>query len=252
MLIIKNLHVSIGEKKVIKGINLNISPGEIHVIMGPNGSGKSTLASVIAGKKEYKIIEGNIYFLNKTLTKFSPEKRAHLGIFLSFQNPIEIQGMPIINFMKTSINAIRKARGKENMPVKEMIKKIKEKSYFLNLEKDFIYRSLNDGFSGGEKKRNEIFQMMMLNPLFSILDEVDSGLDIDAIRIVSKVIDYFKEKNHSILVITHYKRLLDNINSNYIMHILYDGKIIQSGNRELAEKLEKEGYDWIKKLTRVK
>ncbi|WP_185850376.1 Fe-S cluster assembly ATPase SufC [Blattabacterium cuenoti] len=252
MLIIKNLHVSIGEKKVIKGINLKIFPGEIHVIMGPNGSGKSTLASVIAGKKEYKVTEGNIYFLNKTLLKFSPEKRAHLGIFLSFQNPIEIQGMPIINFMKTSINAIRKARGKENMPVKEIITKIKEKSSFLNLEKDFIYRSLNDGFSGGEKKRNEIFQMMMLNPLFSILDEVDSGLDIDAIRIVSKVIDYFKEKNHSILVITHYKRLLDNINSNYIMHILYDGKIVQSGNRELAEKLEKEGYDWIKKSTKVK
>lgn len=252
MLFIKNLHVSIREKKVIKGIDLKIFPGEIHVIMGPNGSGKSTLASVIAGKKEYKVIEGKIHFLNESLLSFSPEKRAHLGIFLSFQNPIEIRGMPIINFMKTSINAIRKARGKENMPVKEMIEKIKEKSSFLNLEKDFIYRSLNDGFSGGEKKRNEIFQMMMLNPLFSILDEVDSGLDIDAIRIVAKVIDYFKEKNHSILVITHYKRLLDNIHSNYIMHILYDGKIVKSGNRELAEKLEKEGYDWIKKLTKVK
>ncbi|WP_185864462.1 Fe-S cluster assembly ATPase SufC [Blattabacterium cuenoti] len=248
MLIIKELYVSIGEKKVINGINLKISPGEIHVIMGPNGSGKSTLASVIAGKKECKVTGGSIYFLNKNLMNLSPEERSHLGIFLSFQNPIEIRGMPIINFIKTSINAIRKAKGMDHMLAKDILTKAKNKSSFLNLEKDFIYRSLNDGFSGGEKKRIEIFQMMMLNPLFSILDEVDSGLDIDAIRIVAKVIDHLKKNMNSTLIITHYNRLLDSIDSDYIMHILYNGKIVKSGNKKLAKKLEKEGYDWIKKI----
>ncbi len=247
MLNIKNLHVSIGSKKVLKGINLKINEGETHVIMGPNGSGKSTLASIIAGKKEYDINEGCIYFFDKDIINFSPEKRAHLGIFLSFQHPIEIPGISVINFIKTAINFIRKKKNMKKMSAKEMLSSIKEKSSLLNIEKNFLYRHLNDGFSGGEKKKNEIFQMMMLNPLLSILDEVDSGLDIDALRIVSKGINSFKNKKNSILIITHYKRLLDYIISDYTIHVLYDGKIIKSGNHKLAEKLEKEGYDWIKK-----
>ncbi|ACY40060.1 putative FeS assembly ATPase SufC [Blattabacterium sp. (Blattella germanica) str. Bge] len=247
MLSIKNLHVSIEDKRVLQGINLEIKTGETHVIMGPNGSGKSTLASIIAGKKEYHITEGEIYFLNKNLVNFSPEERAHLGIFLSFQHPIEIPGISIINFIKTAINSIRKERNLNKMSAKEILFKIKNTSSRLNIENDFIYRSLNEGFSGGEKKRNEIFQMMMLNPLLSILDEVDSGLDIDALRVVSQGINAFRNKKNSILIITHYKRLLDHILSDYIVHILYNGKIIQSGDKKLSEKLEKEGYDWIAK-----
>ncbi|WP_185859309.1 Fe-S cluster assembly ATPase SufC [Blattabacterium cuenoti] len=247
MLNIKNLHVSIEEKKVLKGINLEINSGETHVIMGPNGSGKSTLASVIAGKKEYKITEGNIYFFDKNLINFSPEERAHLGIFLSFQHPIEIPGISVINFIKTAINSIRKARNLNKISAKEILLKIKDTSSRLNIEKDFVYRFLNEGFSGGEKKRNEIFQMIMLDPLLSILDEVDSGLDIDALRIVSQGINTFRNKKNSVLIITHYKRLLDHILSDYIVHILYNGKIIQSGDKKLSERLEKEGYDWIVK-----
>ncbi|WP_341656281.1 Fe-S cluster assembly ATPase SufC [Blattabacterium cuenoti] len=247
MLNIENLHASIENKKVLRGINLKINTGESHVIMGPNGSGKSTLASIIAGKKEYKINEGNIYFLNKNLKNFSPEERAHLGIFLSFQHPIEIPGVSIFNFIKTAVDSIREARNIKKMSSKDLLSKIKEKSSLLNIEKSFFYRSLNEGFSGGEKKRNEIFQMMMLDPLLSVLDEVDSGLDIDALRIVAQGINDFRNKNNSILIITHYKRLLDYIFSDYIIHILYNGKIIQSGDQKLAEKLEKEGYDWIVK-----
>ncbi|WP_341661112.1 Fe-S cluster assembly ATPase SufC [Blattabacterium cuenoti] len=247
MLNIENLHASIENKKVLRGINLKINAGESHVIMGPNGSGKSTLASIIAGKKEYKINEGNIYFLNKNLKNFSPEERAHLGIFLSFQHPIEIPGVSILNFIKTAVDSIREARNIKKISSKDLLSKIKEKSYLLNIEKSFFYRSLNEGFSGGEKKRNEIFQMMMLDPLLSVLDEVDSGLDIDALRVVAQGINDFRNKNNSILIITHYKRLLDYIFSDYIIHILYNGKIIQSGDQKLAEKLEKEGYDWIVK-----
>ncbi|WP_341663592.1 Fe-S cluster assembly ATPase SufC [Blattabacterium cuenoti] len=247
MLNIENLHASIENKKVLRGINLKINIGESHVIMGPNGSGKSTLASIIAGKKEYKINEGNIYFLNKDLKNFSPEERAHLGIFLSFQHPIEIPGVSIFNFIKTAVDSIREARNIKKMSSKDLLSKIKEKSSLLNIEKSFFYRSLNEGFSGGEKKRNEIFQMMMLDPLLSVLDEVDSGLDIDALRVVAQGINDFRNKNNSILIITHYKRLLDYIFSDYIIHILYNGKIIQSGDQKLAEKLEKEGYDWIVK-----
>ncbi|WP_341652134.1 Fe-S cluster assembly ATPase SufC [Blattabacterium cuenoti] len=249
MLNIENLHASIENKKVLRGINLKINAGESHVIMGPNGSGKSTLASIIAGKKEYKINEGNIYFLNKNLKNVSPEERAHLGIFLSFQHPIEIPGVSIFNFIKTAVDSIREARNIKKMSSKDLLSKIKEKSSLLNIEKSFFYRSLNEGFSGGEKKRNEIFQMMMLDPLLSVLDEVDSGLDIDALRVVAKSINDFRKKNNSILIITHYKRLLDYIFSDYIIHILYNGKIIQSGDQKLAEKLEKEGYDWIVKNT---
>ncbi|WP_185869027.1 Fe-S cluster assembly ATPase SufC [Blattabacterium cuenoti] len=248
MLSIKNLHVSIDKKKILQGVNLEMNVGETHVIMGPNGSGKSTLASIIAGKyKEYNITQGNIYFLNKNLSDFSPEERAHLGIFLSFQHPIEIPGISIINFIKTSINSIRKAKNMSKMSAKEILYKIKKISFQLNLEKDFVYRYLNEGFSGGEKKRNEIFQMMMLDPLLSILDEVDSGLDIDALRLVSKGINAFRNKKNSILIITHYKRLLDYIFSDYIVHVLYNGKILYSGDKKLAEKLEKEGYDWVSK-----
>ncbi|WP_113738062.1 Fe-S cluster assembly ATPase SufC [Blattabacterium clevelandi] len=245
MLVINNLHVSIENKKILKGIDLKINSGEIHVIMGPNGSGKSTLASVIAGKKEYNIIKGNIYFQNQNLLNFSPEERAHLGIFLSFQHPVEIPGISVINFIKTAINESRKARGLDKMPAKEILFKMKEKSVLLNVEKNFFYRSLNEGFSGGEKKRNEIFQMSMLDPLLSVLDEVDSGLDIDALRIVSNGINTLKNNQNSILIITHYKRLLDYLFSDYIIHILYDGKIIKSGNKQLADKLEKKGYNWI-------
>ncbi|AER40860.1 MAG: Fe-S cluster assembly ATPase SufC [Flavobacteriales bacterium] len=247
MLIINNLHVSVEEKKILKGINLKINSGEIHIIMGPNGSGKSTLASVIAGKREYNIIAGNIIFRNKNLINLSPEERAHLGIFLSFQYPVEIPGISVINFIKTAINASRKARGLDKMSAKEILVKMKEKSVLLNIEKDFFYRSLNEGFSGGEKKKNEIFQMSMLDPLLSILDEIDSGLDIDSLRIVSKGINALKQDKNSILIITHYKRLLDYLFSDYIIHILYDGKIVKSGNKKLADKLEKEGYNWIKK-----
>ncbi|WP_185856049.1 Fe-S cluster assembly ATPase SufC [Blattabacterium cuenoti] len=247
MLIINNLHVSIEGKEILKGINLEIHSGEIHVIMGPNGSGKSTLAYVISGKKEYNITKGNLFFMKKDLKNFSTEERAHLGIFLSFQHPVEIPGISVINFIKTAINESRKARGMEKMSAKEILIKSKEKSVLLNIEKDFLYRSLNEGFSGGEKKRNEIFQMAMLDPLLSILDEIDSGLDIDALRIVAKGINCLKKETNSILIITHYKRLLDYLLSDYIIHILYDGKIVQSGNKELSEKLEKEGYDWIKK-----
>ncbi|AFJ91024.1 Fe-S cluster assembly ATPase SufC [Blattabacterium sp. (Blaberus giganteus)] len=247
MLYIENLHASIENKKVLKGINLKINAGESHVIMGPNGSGKSTLASIIAGKKEYKITEGNIYFMNKNLKNFSPEERAHLGIFLSFQHPIEIPGVSIVNFIKTAVNSILEARNVKKMSAKDILFKIKEKSSLLNIEKNFFYRSLNEGFSGGEKKRNEIFQMMMLNPLLSILDEVDSGLDIDALRIVAKGINAFRNDKNSVLIITHYKRLLDHIFSDYIIHVLYNGKIVQSGNQKLAEKLEQKGYDWIVK-----
>ncbi|WP_185851568.1 Fe-S cluster assembly ATPase SufC [Blattabacterium cuenoti] len=247
MLSIKNLHVSIKGKKILQGINLEILSGEIHVIMGPNGSGKSTLASVISGKKEYNITKGNIFFLKKNLKNLSPEERAHLGIFMSFQHPVEIPGISVMNFIKTAINESRKAKGMNKMSAKEILVKSKEKSVSLNIEKKFFYRSLNEGFSGGEKKRNEIFQMSMLDPLLSILDEVDSGLDIDALRTVAKGINYFlKNERNSILIITHYKRMLDYLSSDYIIHILYDGRIVQSGNKDLAEKLEKEGYDyWI-------
>ncbi|WP_185877885.1 Fe-S cluster assembly ATPase SufC [Blattabacterium cuenoti] len=250
MLSIENLHVSIGENEILKGINLKINIGETHVIMGPNGSGKSTLASVIAGKDDYNIKKGKIYFFNKNLLNLSVEKRACLGIFLSFQNPIEIPGVPIINFIKTSINSIRKENNLEKMSSKDILSKAKDVSSILKMNENFIYRFLNDGFSGGEKKRNEIFQMIMLNPIFSILDEIDSGLDIDAIKIIAKGINIYKNKKNSILIITHYKRLLDYINSEYIIHVLYNGKIMISGKKELVNELENKGYNWIESLNK--
>ncbi|WP_185872753.1 Fe-S cluster assembly ATPase SufC [Blattabacterium cuenoti] len=246
MLHIENLHVYINKTPILKGLNLKILPGEIHVIMGPNGSGKSTLASVISGKEEYKITKGNILFNNKNLINYSPEQRSQLGIFLSFQHPIEIPGISVINFIKTSINEIRKSKGLPELPAKDIIIKMRQIAKLLKLEKDFFYRSLNDGFSGGEKKKNEIFQMAMLNPLLSILDEVDSGLDIDSLRIISNVIKLLKTNTNSIIIITHYKRLLDYLFSDYIVHVLHNGTIVKSGNNKLVDKLEKQGYDWIK------
>src|SRR5690554_1984418 len=242
MLKIENLHAKIEDgTEILKGLNLEIKPGEVHAIMGPNGSGKSTLASVIAGKEDYEVTEGDILFENEDIMELGPDERAHKGIFLSFQYPIEIPGVSVTNFIKTSINQIRKARGQEEMPAAEMLKMIREKSESLGIRKDFLYRSLNEGFSGGEKKRNEIFQMLMLDPKLAILDETDSGLDIDALRIVAEGVNNFKNENNAVLLITHYQRLLDYIQPDFV-HVLNDGKIIKSGGKELAVELEERGY----------
>jgi Fe-S cluster assembly ATP-binding protein len=245
MLKINNLHASVEGKSILKGINLEIKPGEVHAIMGPNGSGKSTLASVIAGKEEYEVTKGNILFENEDIEELAAEERAHKGVFLSFQYPVEIPGVSVTNFMKTAINESRKAKGLEDMPAKDMLKLIREKSELLEIDRKFLSRSLNEGFSGGEKKRNEIFQMAMLEPKLAILDETDSGLDIDALRIVANGVNKLKSKDNAVLVITHYQRLLDYIVPDFV-HVLYDGKIVKSGPKELAHKLEEKGYDWIK------
>ncbi len=245
MLKINNLHASVDDKSILKGINLEIKPGEVHAIMGPNGSGKSTLASVIAGKEEYEVTKGNILFEGKDIEELAAEERAHKGIFLSFQYPIEIPGVSVTNFMKTAINATRKAKGLEDMPAKDMLKLIREKSELLEIDRKFLSRSLNEGFSGGEKKRNEIFQMAMLEPKLAILDETDSGLDIDALRIVANGVNKLKSKDNAVLVITHYQRLLDYIVPDFV-HVLHNGKIVKSGSKELAHELEAKGYDWIK------
>tara|TARA_B100000408_G_scaffold25944_1_gene18871 strand:- start:1033 stop:1785 length:753 start_codon:yes stop_codon:yes gene_type:complete len=245
MLKIKNLHASIEGKEILKGIDLEINPGEVHAIMGPNGSGKSTLSSVIAGREEYEMTDGEIIFENEDLAELDPEERAHKGIFLSFQYPVEIPGVSVTNFMKTAINAHRKANGLEDMPANEMLKLIREKSELLEIDRKFLSRSLNEGFSGGEKKRNEIFQMAMLEPKLSILDETDSGLDIDALRIVSNGVNKLRTENNAVLVITHYQRLLNYIVPD-VVHVLIDGKIVKTGGKELAYELEERGYDWIK------
>jgi Fe-S cluster assembly ATP-binding protein len=246
MLEIKNIHAQIDEKSILKGINLDIKAGEVHAIMGPNGSGKSTLASVIAGKEEYEIEQGSILFDSKDIGELSVEERAHQGVFLSFQYPVEIPGVTVTNFIKTALNETRKAKGLEDMPASEMLKRIREKSELLEIDRKFLSRSLNEGFSGGEKKRNEIFQMAMLEPKLAILDETDSGLDIDALRIVANGVNKLKTKDNAVLVITHYQRLLDYIVPDFV-HVLYDGKIVKSGGKELAFELEEKGYDWIKK-----
>ncbi|AOR26588.1 iron-sulfur cluster assembly ATPase protein SufC [Formosa sp. Hel3_A1_48] len=246
MLEIKNIHAQIDEKSILKGINLDIKAGEVHAIMGPNGSGKSTLASVIAGKEEYEIQQGSILFDGKDIGELSVEERAHQGVFLSFQYPVEIPGVTVTNFIKTALNETRKAKGLEDMPASEMLKRIREKSELLEIDRKFLSRSLNEGFSGGEKKRNEIFQMAMLEPKLAILDETDSGLDIDALRIVANGVNKLKTKDNAVLVITHYQRLLDYIVPDFV-HVLYDGKIVKSGGKELAFELEEKGYDWIKK-----
>lgn len=245
MLSIKNLHASVEDKEILKGINLEINPGEVHAIMGPNGSGKSTLSSVIAGNENYEVTDGEILLEGEDIGELAPEERAHKGVFLSFQYPVEIPGVSVTNFMKTAINEHRKANGKEEMPANEMLKLIREKSELLEIDRKFLSRSLNEGFSGGEKKRNEIFQMAMLEPKLAILDETDSGLDIDALRIVANGVNRLKNQDNAILVITHYQRLLDYIVPDFV-HVLMDGKIVKSGGKELAYELEEKGYDWIK------
>ncbi|MDH3003879.1 MAG: Fe-S cluster assembly ATPase SufC [Flavobacteriia bacterium] len=244
MLIINDLHVLVGEKYILQGINLIINPGEIHIIMGPNGSGKSTLAYIISGKNDYKIIKGSISFEGHNILKMSPEERAYLGIFLSFQYPVEIPGVSLYNFIKTAINALYKARNLNQISTSEILKKIHKTANDLGLDKDLLKRSVNEGFSGGEKKRNEIFQMTMLEPKLAILDETDSGLDIDAINIIYKGVNNLIKKNNSVLIITHYQRLLEYITPNYV-HILYKGKIIKSGNKNLALEIEKKGFNWF-------
>ena len=245
MLKIKNLHASVDDKAILKGINLHVKPGEVHAIMGPNGSGKSTLASVVAGKEDYEVEEGEILLDGENIDELGPDERAHKGVFLSFQYPVEIPGVSVTNFMKTAINETRKAKGLEDMPANQMLKMIREKSEMLEIDRKFLSRSLNEGFSGGEKKRNEIFQMAMLEPKLAILDETDSGLDIDALRIVANGVNKLKSKDNAVIVITHYQRLLDYIVPDFV-HVLHDGKIVKSGPKELAHELEAKGYDWIK------
>ena len=245
MLSIDNLHVSVEGKPILNGINLDVRAGEVHAIMGPNGSGKSTLSSVIAGNEDYEVTEGDIVYKNENIIELSPEERAHKGIFLSFQYPVEIPGVTVTNFIKTAINSNQKARNENEMPANTMLKKIREKSKLLEIDSKFLSRSLNEGFSGGEKKRNEIFQMAMLEPSLSILDETDSGLDIDALKIVANGVNKLRNKDNAIIVITHYQRLLDHIIPDYV-HVLHEGKIVKSGDKELAHQLEEKGYDWIK------
>ena len=244
MLKIENLHASVEDKAILRGINLEVKAGEVHAIMGPNGSGKSTLASVITGKEEYEVTDGSIIFNEENINELAPEDRAHKGIFLSFQYPVEIPGVSVTNFMKTAINETRKAKGLEDMHAKDMLKLIREKSELLEIDRKFLSRSLNEGFSGGEKKRNEIFQMAMLEPKLAILDETDSGLDIDALRIVANGVNKLKSKDNAVIVITHYQRLLDYIVPDFV-HVLYNGRIVKSGGKELAHELEEKGYDWI-------
>ncbi len=245
MLEIKDIHASVEGKEILKGLNLKVNAGEVHAIMGPNGAGKSTLASVIAGKEDYEVTQGNILLEGEDIEELAIEERAHKGIFLSFQYPVEIPGVSVTNFMKTAINETRKAKGLEEMPAKDMLKMIREKSELLEIDRKFLSRSLNEGFSGGEKKRNEIFQMAMLEPKLAILDETDSGLDIDALRIVANGVNKLKTKENAVIVITHYQRLLDYIVPDFV-HVLHNGKIVKSGTKELALELEEKGYDWIK------
>jgi Fe-S cluster assembly ATP-binding protein len=245
MLQIKNLHACVEYKKILKGVNLEVKAGEIHAIMGPNGSGKSTLSAVISGNENFEVSQGSVSFLNEDILELDPEERAHKGVFLSFQYPVEIPGVSVTNFIKTAINETRKAKGLEDMPASEMLKLIKSKADLLEIDRKFLSRSLNEGFSGGEKKRNEIFQMAMLDPKLAILDETDSGLDIDALKIVANGVNKLKSKDNAVIIITHYQRLLDYIVPDFV-HVLIDGKIVKSGTKELAYELEEKGYDWIK------
>lgn len=245
MLQIRNLHAKVEDKDILKGINLTVNAGEVHAIMGPNGSGKSTLSAVIAGNEHYEMTAGEIILDGEDISELAPEERAHRGIFLSFQYPVEIPGVSVTNFMKTAINESRKAKGQPEMPANEMLKAIREKSEMLEIDRKFLSRSLNEGFSGGEKKRNEIFQMAMLEPKLAILDETDSGLDIDALRIVANGVNKLKSDKNAVIVITHYQRLLDYIVPDFV-HVLHQGRIVKSGGKELAYELEEKGYDWIK------
>jgi len=245
MLTIKNLRVSVEGMEILKGINLSIKPGEIHAIMGPNGSGKSTLGNVLAGKEDYEVTEGEIDFMGEDLLELAPEDRARKGLFLSFQYPVEIPGVPMVNFLKTSVNEHRKFKGLEPLTASEFLKLMREKKDMLHLESQLTNRSVNEGFSGGEKKKNEIFQMAMLEPKLAILDETDSGLDIDALKIVAEGVNALRDPQRSVIVITHYQRLLDYIIPDFV-HVLYKGRIVKSAGKELAMELEEKGYDWIK------
>src|SRR5438128_62574 len=250
MLTIKNLHAGIEGREILKGINLDIRPGEVHAIMGPNGSGKSTLASVLAGRAEYEVIKGSVEFLGKDLLELSPEKRAGEGLFLAFQYPIEIAGLTTTNFIKTAVNEVRKYRGEAPLDAVQFLRMMKEKMALMNIDQSLLSRSLNEGFSGGEKKRNEIFQMAMLQPKLAILDETDSGLDIDAIRIVANGVNKLHNKDNAVLLVTHYQRLLDYIVPDFV-HVLYNGRIVKSGTKELAFELEERVYDYIKNEVNV-
>ncbi|MDH5380842.1 MAG: Fe-S cluster assembly ATPase SufC [Cyclobacteriaceae bacterium] len=245
MLKITNLHAKIEDKDILKGINLEVKPGEVHAIMGPNGSGKSTLASVLAGREDYEVTEGSVDFRGKDLLELSPEDRAREGIFLAFQYPVEIPGVSTTNFLKTAVNQIREYRGLDPLDAVAFLTMMKQKMKLVEIDQSLLSRSLNEGFSGGEKKRNEIFQMAMLEPKLAILDETDSGLDIDALKVVANGVNQLKSKENATIVVTHYQRLLDYIVPDFV-HILYNGRIVKSGDKDLALKLEKQGYDWIK------
>ena len=245
MIKIKNLHANINGKEILKGLNLEVRPGEIHAIMGPNGAGKSTLASVLTGNPAFEVTHGEVTFNGKDLLELAPEKRANEGIFLSFQYPVEIPGVSMVNFMRTAINEQRKYRNQDPISATDFLRLMREKKELVEMDNKLTNRSVNEGFSGGEKKRNEIFQMAMLNPLLSILDETDSGLDIDALRIVANGVNKLKSAENASIVITHYQRLLDYIVPDFV-HVLYDGRIVKSGTKELALELEEKGYDWIK------
>ena len=245
MLSIKNLHASVEGKQILKGINLEVKAGEVHAIMGPNGSGKSTLASVLAGREEYEVTEGSVEFLGKDILELSPEDRAREGLFLAFQYPVEIPGVSTNNFIKTALNEKRKYQGQPPLDAASFMKLMKEKIKLVEIDKSLLSRSINEGFSGGEKKKNEIFQMAMLEPILTILDETDSGLDIDALRIVANGVNKLRDENRAIIVITHYQRLLDYLQPDFV-HVLLNGKIVKNGTKELALELEEKGYDFIK------
>ncbi len=250
MLNIQNLHAEIEGKKILKGLNLEIKPGEVHAIMGPNGAGKSTLASVLAGREHFDVTGGTVDFVGKDVLDLAPEERAGEGLFLAFQYPVEIPGLTTTNFIKTAVNQIRKYRGEEPLDAVAFLKMMKEKMAITNIDQSLLSRSLNEGFSGGEKKRNEVFQMAMLEPKLAILDETDSGLDIDAIRIVANGVNKLRSKDNAVLVVTHYQRLLDYIIPDFV-HVLYDGRIVKSGPKELALELEEKGYDFIRNEVKV-
>ena len=246
LLSIKNLHASINGKEILRGINLEVKKGEVHAIMGPNGTGKSTLASVIAGREVFEVTEGEITYKGKNLLKLPIEDRAREGIFIGFQYPVEIPGVSITNFMRTAVNEIRKYKGLDPIPAVEFLKLMEENKRLVEIQSNLTNRSVNEGFSGGEKKKNEIFQMAMLEPTLAILDETDSGLDIDALRIVANGVNKLRTKENAFVIITHYQRLLDHIIPDFV-HVLFEGRIVKSGNKELALELEEKGYDWIKK-----